>query len=67
MNKTVLSSLSLESLQLSDGDDIISGNTQYLVLGKNRFAVFVELGFYGKNWGKVIYSYSSKFKSIKSI
>lgn len=67
MNKTVLSSLSLESSQLSDGDDIISGNTQYLVLGKNRFAVFVELGFYEKNWEKVIYSYSSKFKSIKSI
>ena len=41
MKKTVLSLLSLESSQLSDRDDIVSGNTQHLVLGKNRLAVSI--------------------------
>ena len=46
----------------------LTGNShgRYEVYMKEIYSL-QDMGFYEKNWGKVIYSYSSKFKSIKSI
>lgn len=62
MNKTMPSSLSLE-LEVTK----FQATPSTCWVRTDLQEVFVELGFYEKNWGKVIYSYSSKFKSIKSI